>query len=122
MLAERLREAATMPAFYLARCALKIRELPIYKGKSIKEYQNFFYQAKLKQCKDRDIIQVIDANKITHYMSSFEGIVRDVQKCKERIMGVNSSSQEDFSDFIKNAIADLGNCRTQLVKVYENTK
>ncbi len=122
MPAERSREAAAAPAFYPARRAPKTRELPIYKGKSIKEHQNFFYQAELKWREDGDITWVTDADKITHCVSSFEGTARDVWKRKERMTGVDSSSWEDFSDFMKNAIADPGNRRTQSVKAYEDAK
>ena len=39
----RSREAIAIPTLYPAHRVSKTRELPIYKGKSIKEHQNFFY-------------------------------------------------------------------------------
>jgi hypothetical protein len=80
----RPREAIVTPTLYPAYRAPKTRELPIYKGKSIKEYQNFFYQVELKWREDKDITWVTDVNKVTHCVSCFEGTARDVWKRKER--------------------------------------
>ena len=115
----RPREAIATPTLYPARRAPKTRELPIYKGKSIKEYQNFFYQAELKWREDRDIIWVTDTNKVTHCVSCFKGTARDVWKRRERQEGVDNTSWEDFVDFMKNAIADPGNRNVQSVLAYE---
>ncbi len=52
-------------------------------------------------------------------MLSFKGIVRDVQKYREYIVGVNNTSQEDFKAFIKDAIIDPGNYSMQLLIVYK---
>jgi hypothetical protein len=63
---------------HLIRRALKIRELPIYKGKSIKEAQDFFYQAELKWREDGDITWTTDVAKVIYYASYFKGVVRDI--------------------------------------------
>jgi hypothetical protein len=63
--------------------ALKTRELPTYKGKSIKEAQDFFYQAELKWYKDSRITWTTDIVKVIYYTSCFEGIARDIWKYRE---------------------------------------
>jgi hypothetical protein len=67
----------------LIRRAPKTRELPTYKGKSIKEAQDFFYQAELKWCKDGGITWAIDIAKVIYYTSCFEGIARNIWKYRE---------------------------------------
>jgi hypothetical protein len=116
---EHQREAIAAPSLYPVRRAPKTRELPTYKGKTIKEHQNFFYQAELKWREDRDLTWVTDADKVTHCVSSFEGTARDVWKRKERQEGVDNTSWEDFVEFMKNAIADPGNRNIQSVLAYE---
>jgi hypothetical protein len=74
------------------RRAPKTRELPTYKGKSIKEAQDFFYQAELKWREDGDITWTTDAAKVTHCASCFEGVARDIWKRRERIVSVNNTS------------------------------
>jgi hypothetical protein len=75
----------------LVRRASKTRELPTYKGKSIKEAQDFFYQMELKWRKDGGITWATDAAKVTHYTSCFKGIARDIWKYRERLVGVNTT-------------------------------
>ena len=99
--------AAPMPLPY--RRAPKTRELPIYKGKNIKEAQDFFYQAELKWREDNDLTWSTDATKITHCVSAFDGIARDIWKRRERRVGVDNTSWEDFVEFIKDAISNPEN-------------
>ncbi len=113
------RETIVTSTQYPIRRAPKTRELPIYKGKTIKEHQNFFYQAELKWREDGDITWVTDADKVTHCVSSFEGTARDIWKRKERMVGVDNTNWEDFVEFMKNAIADPGNRNIQSVLAYE---
>jgi hypothetical protein len=91
------------------RRAPKTRELPTYKGRNIKEAQDFFYQAELKWREDNDITWPTDATKVTHCASCFEGIARDIWKRKERTVGVDNTSWEDFVEFMKNSISDPEN-------------
>jgi predicted DNA-binding protein YlxM (UPF0122 family) len=46
---------------------------------------------------------------VTHCVSSFEGIARDIWKRKERRIGVDNTSWEDFKEFMKNSISDPEN-------------
>ena len=91
------------------RRAPKTRELPTYKGKNIKEAQDFFYQAELKWREDNDITWTTDAAKVTHCASCFEGIARDIWKRREKTVGVDNTSWEDFVEFMKNSISDPEN-------------
>jgi hypothetical protein len=114
------REDGATPALYpVRRRAPKTRELPIYKGKTIKEHQIFFYQAELKWREDMDLTWITDAEKVTHCASSFEGTARDVWKRREQMIGVNNTSWEDFKTFMKDAIADPGNRSMQSLTAYE---
>jgi hypothetical protein len=101
------------------RKAPKTRELPIYRGKTIKEAQVFFYQAELKWREDGDITWSTDAEKVTHCVSCFEGVARDVWKRKERSIGVNTTSWEDFVEFMKNSISDPGNRSLDAIEKHE---
>ena len=71
--------------------APKTRELPTYKGKSIKEAQDFFYQAELKWYKDGRITWTIDIVKVIYYTSCFEDIARDIWKYRKRSVGINNT-------------------------------
>ena len=84
-------EPVAPPAARLVRRAPKTRELPTYKGKSIKEAQDFFYQAELKWREDGGITWATDIAKVTHYASCFEGIARDIWKHREQSVGVNTT-------------------------------
>ena len=90
--ADPVREPVVPQAVPLVRRAPKTRELPTYKGKNIKEAQDFFYQAELKWREDGDITWDTDAAKVTHGVSCFEGIPRDVWKRRERSIGVDNTS------------------------------
>ena len=61
----------------------------------------------------------MDIDKIIYYISSFEGIARDVWKYKEYQENMDNISQKDFIKFIKNIIADPGNYNIQLILVYK---
>jgi len=63
--------------------APKTRELPTYKGKSIKEAQDFFYQAELKWYKDSRITWTIDIVKVIYYTSCFKNIARNIWKYRK---------------------------------------
>jgi hypothetical protein len=107
--AETQRGPVVPPVVYPVRRAPKTRELSTYKGKTIKEAQDFFYQAELKWREDGDVTWDTDAAKVTHCVSCFEGIARDIWKRKERSVGVDNTSWEDFVEFMKNAISDPEN-------------
>lgn len=103
------RPAVVHTASLPFRRAPKTRELPTYKGRNIKEAQDFFYQAELKWREDNDITWRDDAAKVTHCVSCFEGIARDIWKRKERRAGVNNTTWEEFVEFMKDAISDPEN-------------
>ena len=113
------RVPVAQPAVYPIRRAPKTRELPNYKGRTIKEAQDFFYQAELKWREDGDITWNTDAAKVTHCVSCFEGVARDVWKRKERTMGVDNTSWEEFMEFMKNAISDPENRSVDAITKYQ---
>lgn len=76
--ADNCRELVAPVAAFLIQRAPKTQELLLYKGKTIKEAQDFFYYAELKWREDSDITWNIDAAKVTHCASCFKGITRDV--------------------------------------------
>jgi hypothetical protein len=102
--------------------ALKTRELPTYKGKSIKEAQDFFYQVELKWYKDGRITWTIDVVKVIYCISCFEDIARDIWKYKERSVGVNSTDWETFIEFIKDSILDPENCSNNTFAKFKDVK
>jgi hypothetical protein len=104
----RLREGAGYALVTRPRAA-KTRDLPIYKGRNIKEAQAFFYAAELKWREDKDMTWVDDAAKVTHCVSCFEGTPVDTWKRRERAAGVDNTSWEDFVTFMKNSISDPAN-------------
>jgi Zinc knuckle len=120
--ADAQRVPVVSPAAYSVRRAPKTRELPTYKGKNIKEAQDFFYQAELKWREDGDITWDTDAAKVTHCVSCFEGIARDVWKRRERMVGVDNTSWEDFVEFMKNAISDPGNRNLDAITKHEEAQ
>jgi hypothetical protein len=107
---------------YLVCRAPKTRELPTYKGKSIKEAQDFFYQAELKWYKDGGITWTIDVAKVIYYTSCFKGIARDIWKYRERSVGINSTDWETFIEFIKDFILDPENCSNNVLTKFKDTK
>jgi len=106
----------------MARRAPKTRELPTYKGKSIKEAQDFFYQAELKWRKDSGIIWATDAAKVTHCASCFKGIARDIWKRRERSVGINTTDWETFIEFIKDSILDPENRSNNALAKFKDAK
>jgi hypothetical protein len=76
-------EPVMLPAACLVYRAPKTRELLTYKGKSIKEAQDFFYRAKLKWHEDSRITWATDIAKVMYYASCFENIARDIWKHKK---------------------------------------
>jgi hypothetical protein len=111
-----------LPAVRLVRRAPKTRELPTYKGKSIKEAQDFFYQAELKWYKDGGITWTTDTAKVTYCTSCFEGIARDIWKRRERSVGVNSTDWETFVEFIKDSILDPENRSNNTLAKFKDAK
>jgi hypothetical protein len=104
--------------FYQPR-APKTRELPQYKGKTIKEAQDFFRAAEIKWRDDRDITWPTDADKITHCISYFEGIAQDIWKRKEERDGIDTTTWEEFKEFMKNSISDPGIRNLTALRKYE---
>ena len=115
-------EPVAPPAARLVRRAPKTRELPTYKGKSIKEAQDFFYQAELKWREDGGITWATDAAKVTHCASCFEGIARDIWKRRERSVGVNTTDWETFVEFMKDSILDPENRSNDALAKFKDAK
>jgi hypothetical protein len=103
------RPSATGTLSLPLRRAPKSRELKIYKGKSIKEAHDWFYDAELKWREDQDLTWTTDAAKITHCVSAFEGVPKEIWRRKERAEGIDNMLWEDFVDFMKDSISDPAN-------------
>lgn len=114
------REPATVPQSY--RRAPKTRELPVYHGRSIAEAQDFFYQAQLKWREDQDMTWVDDFAKITHAVSYFDGLPRNIWRRKERSLDVHEIAWEEFQAIMMDSIMDPGNRNISSTTAYENAK
>ncbi len=117
-----IRDPIVSTAVTPLRRAPKTRELPIYKGKTIKDAQDFFYQAELKWREDDDITWSTDAAKVTHCVSCFSGIARDVWKRRERLVGVDNTNWEEFVEFMKDAISDPSNRSLDAIKRHDTAQ
>jgi hypothetical protein len=106
----------------LVRRAPKTRELPTYKGKSIKEAQDFFYQVELKWYKDGRITWTTDVVKVIYYTSYFEDIARDIWKYRKQSVDINSTDWETFIEFIKDSILDPENRSNNALAKFKDTK
>ncbi|KAE8441046.1 hypothetical protein EG329_006083 [Mollisiaceae sp. DMI_Dod_QoI] len=99
------RESDATPATtQLLSRAPKTRELP----------------AELKWREDQDRTWVTDASKITHCVSCFKGIPRDIWRRRERRTGVDNTTWEKFQEFMKDSITDTENRSLGAITKYNN--
>jgi hypothetical protein len=102
--------------------APKTRELKPYRGKTVKEAEDFFYDAELKWRQDEDITWKTDAAKITHCVSAFEGTPKTIWRRKEAADGIDTMMWEDFKEFMKDSVSDPENRNMDALLKWEEAK
>lgn len=107
-----LPEAAPLPHYRPP----KTRELRTYRGKSLREADNFFYDAELKWKEDQGYTWRSDDAKITHCVSAFEGLPKEMWRRKEKSGGTRGFTWNEFVQFMKDSIMDPVNRTTSAVE------
>jgi len=97
----------------------KMRDLPIYKGKSVQEAQAFIAGAERRFRQDKGYLYNTDTEKIDACVLAFDTMPEQRWAGYEEEVGVGNTTWEEFKEFLLESIKDKDNRLLDATNKYE---